>query len=92
MGSTRRKAEGYYVSLDQRQGPLRSLGLRYDHSGSPWAAGIEQSLSLIHTQQLTEQTYLRLQASHGDRPGQKGFNELRLQWVWGVGPHTHSLE
>lgn len=91
-GATRRKAEGYYVSLDQRQGPLRSLGLRYDHSGSPWATGVEQSLSLIHTHQLTEQTYLRLQATHGDRPGQKGFNELRLQWVWGVGPHTHNLE
>ena len=89
---TTRKADGYYVSVDKRQGPLHSIGLRYDDSGSPWALGREKSFSLIQTHQLTEQTYLRLQATHGDRPGQKGFNELRLQWVWGVGPHTHSLE
>jgi hypothetical protein len=87
-----RRAEGYYVSVDKRSGPFRSLGVRYDNSGSPWAAGREKSFSLIQTHQLTEQTYFRLQATHGDRPGQKGFNELRLQWVWGVGPHTHNLE
>ena len=86
------KTSGYYVFLDKRFSPLRSLGLRYDNSSSPYAAGRETSVSLIQTHQLTEQTYLRLQASHGDRPGQKGFNELRLQWVWGVGPHTHNLE
>ncbi|MBB6048945.1 hypothetical protein [Armatimonas rosea] len=87
-----RRAEGYYISVDKRQGPLHSIGLRYDDSGSPWSFGREKSFSLIQTHQLTEQTYLRLQATHGDRPGQKGFNELRLQWVWGVGPHTHGLE
>ncbi|WP_309685301.1 hypothetical protein [Armatimonas sp.] len=89
---TTRRAEGYYVSVDKRSGPFRSLGVRYDNSGSPWAVGREKSFSLIQTHQLTEQTYFRLQATHGDRPGQKGFNELRLQWVWGVGPHTHNLE
>ena len=86
------KTSGYYVSADQRYGPFRSLGLRYDNSGSPYSYGREKSFSLIQTHQLTEQTYLRLQATHGDRPNEKGFNELRLQWVWGVGPHTHSLE
>lgn len=91
-GGVTRRAEGYYVSVDKRQGPLHSIGLRYDDSSSPWSSGREKSLSLIQTHQLTEQTYLRLQATHGDRPGLKNFNEFRLQWVWGVGPHTHSLE
>ena len=86
------KANGYYLLADKRFNTLDSLGLRYDNSGYAYQAGREKSASIIATHQLTEQTYLRFEVSHGDRPSKKGFTDFRLQWTWGVGPHTHNLE
>lgn len=86
-------ADGYYFLADQRLDRHNEAGLRYDWSEFPFAPGLHESaVSLIGTRQLTEQTYLRLQLLHGSRPGKKNFNEVWFQWVWGVGPHTHSLE
>jgi len=90
--SFHRNADGFYVLADQRFGPYRSLGFRYDDSAYPFAPGREKGASLIATQALTEQTYIRFQLIHGDRPGKRNFNELWFEWVWGVGPHTHNLE
>jgi hypothetical protein len=47
---------------------------------------------LIFTHQFNEQYYLRLQGTHGSRPGDEAYSELWAQWTWGVGPHTHNLE
>jgi hypothetical protein len=92
-GGFARTVDGYYVLADQRFGPFRSLGLRYDWSQFPFAPGLHESgVSLIGTQQLTEQTYLRVQLIRGNRPGKRNFTEAWFQWVWGVGPHTHTLE
>ena len=89
-GST---AKGYYLFGNYRPDKYRSLGLLYDWSEFPQApAQHESALSLILTEQFSEQYYLRLQAVHGSRPGSSSYNELWLQWVWGVGPHTHNLE
>jgi hypothetical protein len=89
-GST---AKGYYLFGSYRPDKYRSLGLLYDWSEFPQAPGQHESaLSLILTKQFSEQYYLRLQAVHGNRPGSSSYNELWLQWVWGVGPHTHNLE
>ncbi|HEY3414860.1 MAG TPA: hypothetical protein VGM51_17650 [Armatimonadota bacterium] len=87
------KAHGFYVLADQRVSPFREYGLRYDWSQYPFAPGLhEASASGILTHQLTERTYLRLQLTHGNRPGKDAYNEAWLQWVWGLGPHTHNLE
>lgn len=89
-GST---AHGYYLFGNYRPDKYRSLGLLYDWSQFPQAPDLHESaLSLILTRQFSEQYYLRLQATHGSRPGLSSYNELWLQWVWGVGPHTHNLE
>jgi hypothetical protein len=89
-GST---AKGYYLFGNYRPDKYRSLGLLYDWSEFPQAPDLHESaLSLILTQQFSEQYYLRLQGTHGSRPGDSSYNEISLQWVWGVGPHTHNLE
>lgn len=86
-------ARGYYVLADHRVSPYREYGLRYDWSEYAFAPGLhEAAVSGIFTNQLTEQTYLRLQLIHGDRPGKSNFNEAWFEWVWGLGPHTHNLE
>jgi hypothetical protein len=86
-------ADGWYLLADQRFSSFSGVGLMWDHSGYPYAPGLRtNSVSAIFTRQLTEQTYLRAQLIHGDRPGKRGFSELWFQWVWGVGPHTHNLE
>ena len=86
-------AKGYYLFGNYRMNKYNSVGLLYDWSEFPHATDLHESaLSLIYTKQFSEQYYLRLQAIHGSRPDCGGFNELWLQWVWGVGPHTHNLE
>jgi len=86
-------ATGYYLFGNYRWDKYGSIGLLYDWSPFPQAAALHESaLSLILTKQFSEQYYLRLQAIHGSRPDDPHYNELWLQWCWGVGPHTHNLE
>jgi hypothetical protein len=86
-------ATGYYLFGNYRPTKYGSIGLLYDWSEFPQASNLHESaMSLILTKQFSEQYYLRLQGIHGSRPDANSFNELWLQWVWGVGPHTHNLE
>jgi hypothetical protein len=86
-------ASGYYLFGNYRPDKYKSVGLLWDWSEFPQAPDQHESAaSLILTKQFSEQYYLRLQGTHGSRPGDNSYNELRLQWVWGVGPHTHNLE
>jgi hypothetical protein len=86
-------ATGYYLFGNYRPNRYSSIGVLYDWSEFPQAVDFHESaLSLILTKQFSEQYYIRLQATHGSRPDKQSFNELWLQWVWGVGPHTHNLE
>ena len=88
-----RGAMGYYLFGNCRKTKYASLGFLYDWSQFPQAPDLhETALSLIWTKQFSEQYYLRLQGTHGARPGDSSYGELWLQWVWGVGPHTHNLE
>ncbi len=90
MGTT---ASGYYLFGNLRNDKYASWGLLYDWSEFPQAPTLHESaLSLIYTKQLSEQYYLRLEGTHGSRPGDANYNEMQLQWCWGVGPHTHNLE
>lgn len=87
------QAKGYYLLANYRPNKYGSVGLLYDWSEFPQATGLHESAaSLILTMQFSEQYYLRLQAIHGDRPDCGHYDEFWLQWVWGVGPHTHNLE
>jgi hypothetical protein len=86
-------AKGYYLFGNYRKTKYASLGLLYDWTEFPQAPDLHESaLSLILTKQLSEQYYVRLQGTHGSRPGDDSYDELLLQWVWGEGPHTHNLE
>ena len=86
-------ATGYYLFGNYRWDKYGSVGLLYDWSEFSQATNLHESaMSLILTKQFSEQYYMRLQAIHGDRPDCGRYNELWLQWVWGVGPHTHNLE
>jgi hypothetical protein len=76
-----------------RRSKYSSLGLLYDWSEFPQvAARHESALSLIVTRQFSEQYYIRFMATRGSRPDDACYSEAWLQWVWGVGPHTHNLE
>ncbi|MCE5321977.1 hypothetical protein LLG46_01540 [bacterium] len=86
-------AKGYYIFGNYRWNKYGSIGLLYDWNEFPQAVDMhESSVSLILTKQFSEQYYVRLQAIHGCRPDCDSYNECWLQWVWGVGPHTHNLE
>jgi len=86
-------ARGYYLFANYRPTKYGSVGLLYDWSEFPQATNRHESaMSLIFTKQFSEQYYMRLQAIHGSRPDDPHYNELWLQWCWGVGPHTHNLE
>lgn len=86
-------AKGYYLFANYRWDRYNSLGLLYDWSEFPHAADLhETAVSVIYTKQFSEQYYIRLEATHGSRPDADHYNELWIQWVWGVGPHTHNLE
>jgi hypothetical protein len=88
-----RSASGYYLFGNLRQNKYSSWGVLYDWSEFPQAPDLHESkASLIWTKQMSEQYYLRLQACRGSRPGDSSYTELLVEWVWGVGPHTHSLE
>jgi hypothetical protein len=85
-------SNGYYGLANYRFTRFDDIGLLYEKSDFPQAPGQrENAASLIYTKQLTEQFYLRAMGTHGRRGGQS-YNELRLQFTAGLGPHTHNLE
>ncbi len=91
-GLLTKSADGYYGLVNYRLDKFNDVGLLYENSGFPQAPGVrENASSLIYTKQFTEQFYLRLMGTHGQR-GAQSYNELRLQFTAGIGPHTHNLE
>lgn len=89
------RASGYYGLANLRFDKFNDVGLLYENSGFPQlsAQGArEKALSLIFTRQFTEQFYTRLHLTRGDSPGQGNYNAAYLQFVFGIGPHTHNLE
>jgi hypothetical protein len=93
VGNAGSTATGYYLFGNIRRNQYSSWGALYDWSEFPQDPTLHESAeSLIYTKQFSEQYYMRLQGTHGSRPGDGSYNEAWLQWVWGVGPHTHNLE
>ncbi|MEP6756898.1 MAG: hypothetical protein ABJA67_15445 [Chthonomonadales bacterium] len=90
---------GQYVFANYKPDQYFDYGFRFDNSSLPWPlAGRETSFSLIWSDHLTETTTLRLQYKFGNRssdlllPSARKFSELYLQFVWGGGSHSHSLQ
>jgi hypothetical protein len=93
IGGGIRKARGYYGLANYRFNPRDDIGLLYERSGFPQAPNErETAYSLIYTRRFTEQFYGRIMGTHGDRPGEGSYSEARVQFTFGLGPHTHNLE
>lgn len=88
-----RNSRGYYAFANYRYSKFNDVGLLYEKTDFPTAPGLrEKALSLIFTKQFSERYFIRLTGTRGDRPGERNLNEVRLQFVAGLGPHTHELE
>ncbi|RYG70365.1 hypothetical protein EON80_08090 [bacterium] len=86
-------AEGYYMMGNYRFNRFDNVGLIYEKSDFANAPGLkEKATSLIYTHAFSERYYVRMTGIHGDRPGENNYNEGRVQFVIGLGPHTHELE
>lgn len=87
------KTSGYYGLANLRLNPFNDIGFLAERTGYPQAPDQhETAYSLIYTRQFNERYYIRLTGTNGDRPGEGNYSEVRLQFVAGLGPHTHELE
>lgn len=98
-GSGVHRRTGYYLYAGYRPDQYSDFGVRYDRTSFPWPVdGKEETWSLIYTNRLTEQTLVRLQWKLGNRlndvylPYRRGLSDLLLQFLWGGGAHTHSIQ
>ncbi len=88
-----RRTSGYYGLANLRLNAFNDIGLLAERTGYPQAPDQhETAYSLIYTRQFNERYYVRLMGTNGDRPGEGNYSEVRLQFVAGLGPHTHELE
>lgn len=98
-GSGTHTRSGHYALLTYAPDKYYEYGIRFDNTRYPWPLDErDQSLSLILTNRLSEQTLVRLQCKVGDRsgdiylPARKGYSEVFLQFIWGAGSHKHPLQ
>lgn len=84
---------GYYLLGTYQPNNYWELGLRYDNSGLPAPSlGREWALTGFLTNRLTETTYIRYQLKNGQHFTGPSYTEFILQFVWGIGPHSHPLQ
>lgn len=85
--------DGWYGLATYRPNNTHELGVRYDWSESPAEEGkFEQYASAFFTHFLNETTYLRLQYTYGEDFNGDTVNKATLQFVFGFGPHAHSMQ
>ncbi len=88
---------GYYSLINFNLNRYLDAGFRYDWSelgdnddAHHWA------VNPILTWHMTEASYVRAQYRYGEledsTSGDKSVNEVILQFVWGMGPHSHKLK
>jgi hypothetical protein len=81
---------GTYIYAGYTFNKFVDLGARYDWSEDAVAQLTKESkISAIFTYRMSEATFARLQ--YGYTPENKS-NEVLLQFVYGLGPHTHPLQ
>ncbi len=97
------KRFGFYSYLGYKFNKYWSTGIRYDdtedafpHLDDSESLSVEvsektSSISLITTRNLTETTYIRGQYKYYFE-GLKNTHELFLQIIFGMGPHSHTIE
>ncbi len=86
-------AQGYYGLLEYQLNRYWKAGLRYDWTQFPFpSTDTANGISAILTNQLSEGTFLRLQLTHGKDAEFGNINRALLQFVYGIGPHTHPLQ
>ncbi|MDI6827640.1 MAG: hypothetical protein QME62_04045, partial [Armatimonadota bacterium] len=85
--------DGYYLLGSYRVDKYNEFGLRYDWASLPAPQlGHDSGFSAIYTKMLTETSYLRLQATRGKFANKEKYTSAFLQFVWGIGPHSHELQ
>ncbi len=83
---------GFYSLLKFNASRFIDAGLRYDWSEPGDSDETRQwALNPILTWHLTEASYVRFQYKYGEHEGFDSVNEGMVQFVWGLGPHTHAL-
>lgn len=91
--SSNSTANGYYLFAEHQFNQYWSYGLRYDWTETPWPnIGHQSGLTAVLTDNLTEMTTARLQVSHSNDSESGSENCIMLQFLYGMGPHTHPLQ
>ncbi len=87
------KSKGFYSLLKYNLSRSLDAGVRYDWSELGHDDDIHQwAINPIMTWHMTESSYVRMQYRYGELEGFESVNEGLLQFVWGLGPHSHSLK
>lgn len=93
MIDTSLSRSGYYLLGTYQFNKFWEWGLRYDNASLPApSSGHESSISTFLTNNFSESTFMRYQFKHGKHFEGNNFNEFIIQFVWGIGPHSHSLK
>lgn len=84
---------GYYLLYSYKLNKYNEAGIRYDWASLPAPEiGHDSGLSAIYTRRLTETSYMRLQVTRGSSSNSDDYISTFLQFVWGLGPHSHDLQ
>jgi hypothetical protein len=84
---------GYYILGAYRWDRYWDGGLRFDSSSLPSPLSGHETKAVAFVRRfLTEQSFLRFQLERNNLVGRDPFTLLSLQFVWGIGPHSHLLE
>jgi len=92
-------SKGFYSFLKYTHNRFLDLAFRYDWSELGLNNDTRQwAFNPMATWHLTESSYVRAQYRYGgiENPGSdtntKHANEVFLQFVWGLGPHSHGIK
>lgn len=87
------KSKGFYSFIKYDLTRYMSTGFRYDWSEPSDNDDLHQwAINPIVTWNLTEASYIRFQYRYGELEDFSSVNEGMLQFVWGLGPHSHGLK
>lgn len=86
------KSVGFYSLIKFNVNRFFAAGVRYDWSELGNDDEVHQwAINPILTFHLTEASYIRMQYRYAELEDFSSVNEGIVQFVWGMGPHTHSL-
>jgi hypothetical protein len=86
------KSKGFYSLVKFNVTKFLDAGIRYDWSEPGDNDDVHQwAINPIFTWHLTEASYVRMQYRYAELEDFSSVNEGLVQFVWGMGPHTHQL-